>query len=62
MVRLLQEMLVVIDRDILHPIRVYLKKKECLPECIWLTSGSLISPCLCFYRAYLGAMLVCPYR
>jgi hypothetical protein len=34
-------MLAAVGRDILHPIRVSLKKEESLPERLWLPSISL---------------------
>jgi hypothetical protein len=46
--RLLQDALAMAGQDILHPIRVSLKKKESLLECLWLLSDSLITPCFCF--------------
>jgi hypothetical protein len=55
--RLLREAMAMVGRDILLPIRVRLKKKEILPEFLWLPPGSLIPPCFC--SAWHGARLTC---
>jgi hypothetical protein len=57
--RLLGEVLTMVDRDILHPIRVGLREKENLPEFIYLPPGSLMPPSFCFCSAWLRALLTC---
>jgi hypothetical protein len=53
--RMLHETLATVGRDILHIIRVSLKKVESLPERLWLPLSSLTPPCLCFYNSCPGA-------
>jgi hypothetical protein len=55
----LREAKAMVGRDILHPIWVSLKKKESLPEFLWLLLGSLIPPCFYYYSAWPRALLTC---
>jgi hypothetical protein len=58
--RMLHETLATVSRDILHTIRVSLKKVESLPERLYLPSSSLTPPCLCFYNSCPRALQACP--